>query len=174
LRKALQGYGYQVLLTREEDRFLSLGERSAFANQVEADLFLSLHLNAEASGRVAGVETFVFTPFNQPSTARSRLHTSDRRVYPGNRNDTWNTLAGYHLQRALKEHTGTRDRGLKRARFAVLRETAVPAVLLELGFISHGPTARLARTARQQQLWTEAIVAGVLDYQGALNQVRGK
>ncbi|MFW5883394.1 MAG: N-acetylmuramoyl-L-alanine amidase family protein [Verrucomicrobiota bacterium] len=174
LKAELERYGYQVLLTREDDHFLELNKRPAFANQVEADLFISLHFNAETSRTVRGIETFIFTPLNAPSTARNSLHWTDKKTYPGNDNDVWSTMAGFYMQRALTRHTGEPDRGLKRARFAVLRDAAVPAMLVELGFISTDSTARAAQSAAQQQQWVKAMVAGILDYQKTLDRLRGR
>lgn len=173
LEQKLEALGYDVVLTRNSDRTLSLGERSRKANTTRGvDLFLSIHFNAHGNTRVKGIETYVMTPQNQSSLAGKS--SKDRYAYQGNQNDWWNTLAGYYIQRALIKKTNANDRGLKRARFSVLRETAVPAVLLELGFISNEQEgSTIKREAYRNQL-TDAVVAGILQYQKTLNRIRGR
>jgi N-acetylmuramoyl-L-alanine amidase len=164
VRTRLEAGGFSVRLTRDDDRFIPLEERAAFAESAGADLFLSLHFNASTKPDVAGVETYAFTPLMQPSTARSRLHASDRQRYPGNRNDAWNTLVGYYIQRALHARLGAADRGLKRARFTVLRDLAVPGVLIEAGFVSHPREGRDIGSAAYRDRIADAIVEGVQTY----------
>ena len=173
LEKRLESLGYDVILTRTADEFISLSERSAKANRTRGvDLFISIHFNALNNTGVQGIETFIMTPQNQSSLAGKS--SKDKFSYDGNKNDWWNAIAGYYLQRALIQETGAADRGLKRARFAVLRETAVPAVLLELGFLtSPSEGARIQQSAYRAKL-TDGIVNGILQYQKTLNRIRGR
>ncbi len=174
LRKILRSRGYEVLMTREDDRFLDLEERAAFANRAKADLFISLHFNASRVRRVNGVECFVFTPRNQPSSARSKIYAADRRGYPANRNDTWNLLAGYYIQRRLVRELKTEDRGVKRARFAVLKALNCPGLLAEPGFLSNpGEAARLRNSGYREHV-AQAIADGVHIYQLTLNRLRAR
>lgn len=164
LRKHLQAEGLQVSLTRETDRFIPLDERGPIANESGADLFLSLHFNASVKKGVSGVETFAFTPPFQPSTSRSKLHSSDRRRYAGNTHDPWNALLGYYVQRSLKEALPTEDRGLKRARFAVLRDLKIPGLLIEGGFVSHAHEGRNVGSAGYRDQIVEGIARGLEVY----------
>jgi N-acetylmuramoyl-L-alanine amidase len=161
LKTKLEAKGLRVSLTRDTDRSIPLEERARIANASGADLFLSLHFNASEKRTVAGVETFAFTPPFQPSSARSALHSSDRRSYAGNANDPWNTLLGYYVQRSLTEALPSEDRGLKRARFAVLRELEIPGLLIEGGFVSHDREGRNVGSAGYRDRIAQGIVDGL-------------
>ena len=165
LARRLRAEGYRVTLSRDHDRFIALGDRPRLANEAGADLFLSIHFNASVKPDVAGLETFAFTPPHQPSTARKALHSSDRRTYPGNANDPWNTLLGYYLQTRLVDALKAPDRGLKRARFRVLRDLQMPGLLLEAGFISNDTEGRNIGSAAYRNRIVEAILAGLLTYE---------
>jgi len=164
LQRRLLADGYTVSLTRSDDTFLPLGERARMANALGADLFLSLHFNASVKAAVSGVETFAFTPPYQPSTARAELHSSDRRLYPGNAADPWNTLLGYYVQRSLTEALPAPDRGLKRARFSVLRDLRMPGLLIEGGFLSHAREGRNVGSAAYRDRIAAAIADGLTVY----------
>lgn len=172
VQRRLEGAGYTVMLTRSDDRFLSLGERAAQAKENRADLFLSLHFNAAGSRTVEGVETYTFTPRDQASTARTSVAASDRRVYRANRMDPWNILIGYELQHRLKDLPRAKDRGLRRARFAVLRDLDCPAVLIEGGFVSHPREGRDIGSAGYRDQMAEAIAAGVTAFDRRLSGIR--
>lgn len=173
IERKLAALGYKVTLTRESDTYPSFARRTAIANERGADLFVSVHLNAVESRSVRGVETYVFTPLGQPSTARTSLHSSDRRTYPGNKDNTWSTLCGYLVQDSLREALPTPDRGLKRARLAVLKNLDCPGILLEPGFLSHPEEGRRLATDAYQEEVAEAVVRGIFAYQKALNRARG-
>ena len=134
LKESLEKKGYQVMLTRDSDRFVENSNRSKFANNLDADLFLALHFNSVTSTSVQGIETYAFTPMGQPSTARSQLSKSDKRTSPANRYDPWNALAGFYVQRQLIRTMRGVDRGLKRARFSMLSGLNCPGLLVEGGF----------------------------------------
>jgi N-acetylmuramoyl-L-alanine amidase len=170
--RLLQQKGFTVVHVRSDDRFIALEERTAIANRLGGDLFLSLHFNAAEATSVRGIENYAFTPLNQPSTARSALHSSDQRTYPGNANDTWNLLATYHIHRALVGATASTDRGIKRARFTVLRDLRMPGVLIEAGFVSHPDEGRNIGSPAYRQRLAQAIADGVVAYQENLNRIR--
>lgn len=172
LRGFLREYGYDVHLTRAGDTYPTLDERAALANRVNADLFLSIHFNAVATPSVDGVETYVMTLAGHPSTNSGQLTASARQSHPGNANDPWNALVGYYLQRQLVENLAANDRGLRRARFSVLRQVECPAALVECGFITHPASARKIATPAYRDRIARALLAGVLDYQKRLNALR--
>lgn len=172
LAPLLRSQGFEVFLTRNSDEFVSLTQRAAFANKVSADLFLSIHFNAVGNKNVRGFETYAFTPLNQPSTARSSLHFSDRKQYPGNQSDPWNALLAYYVQRSLTHSLKSPDRGLKRARFTVLRDIQMPGILLEGGFVSHENEGRNIGSGAYRQKFAEAITQGVLTYQKTIRRLR--
>jgi N-acetylmuramoyl-L-alanine amidase len=182
LQKVLQADGYRVLLTRSDDRQLGpdkvsdLLRRDEIANKAGADLFISLHYNAVESGanRVTGVEVYTLTPQNQYSTSDPE-HEDDRgaaEANTGNRNDHWNTVLGYQVHRNMIDELRASDRGLKRARWAVLRHVECPAILVESGFLSNDAEARRIATPAYRQKIAEAIADGVQAYGNILAGVR--
>lgn len=174
LQKILSKQGYQVILTRQSDKFIDLAKRPAMANSRSADLFISVHANAAGSSKVQGIETFVFTPQNQPSTRNSQIQSADRKAYPGNRFDPWNTLLGFYVQREVVTELKAGDRGLKRARMAVLKTLNCPGLLVETGFVTNTAEAGKLKTATYRQKMAQAIASGILQYQKTLNRLRGK
>ncbi|NQY32145.1 MAG: N-acetylmuramoyl-L-alanine amidase [Coraliomargarita sp.] len=172
LQTLLEEVGYEVVLTRRDDRYIPLGERPRMANRAKADLFISIHFNAAASSSAAGYETFALTPQYQASSKYSKPSARDRTRYRGNDQDTWNTLSAYHLQRSLVESMGGPDRGLKRARFLVLKDLKCPGALVELGFMSHGPTAQKLRSSVERQRIAQALFKGILAYRNRLQRIR--
>lgn len=171
LARRLEEEGYRVRLTRTADQYVSLEDRVNFANRVGADLFISIHFNAVGNPDVRGTETYLLTPRFQRSTGQEKPAESDAIVNPGNKNDHWNTLLGYFLHRQLLRDLGTFDRGLKRARFAVLRTVESPAVLVEAGYLSNSEEARRIRTPEYQDKLVESLVAGIKQYHQATDRI---
>lgn len=142
----LQSRGVQVVLTRTSEVDVDLPPRVALANSSGADLFLSIHANALSMSRpdVNGVETFFF------ESAASRA------------------LASAVQQQVLAVSPGSPDRGVRQARFFVIRRTVMPSSLLELGFVTGSLDApRLADPAHRRRL-ALAVAAGLLQYLGQL------
>ncbi len=165
VRAKLVNAGFQVRMTRDSDRTLELDERPARARANGADFFVSIHLNSGPSA-ISGVETFILTPAGQPSTAGGGGVSSGARA--GNRYDAANVQAGHALQRALRRSGVGADRGLKRARFAVLRDAPCPAALVECAFLSHARTADLLDTAAYRDQLAQAIADGIREYANAV------
>lgn len=168
LRPLLARAGLQVVMTRNEDVFVPLAERPALCNRARCDLFLSIHFNATESGTVRGTEHYTLTPQHQRSTSSNQPSASDRSALPGNTHDRWNALAGYRLHRRLLQDLRLQDRGLKRARFAVLRDLQCPGVLIEAAYLSHREEARLIATTEFRTRVAQSIAAGVADYRSTL------
>jgi N-acetylmuramoyl-L-alanine amidase len=132
--------GVAVTLTRWDDRFISLSERAAYANRNGVDYFISLHNNA-ASASAHGFESYIYTQPSAASVARQNvLHE---------------TVAAYMAK------YGIRDRGKKRANYAVLRETKMPAILLENLFITNERENKLLRDDNFLRGLAAAIAAGI-------------
>ncbi len=169
LRAKLQAAGYRVVLTRARDTYLELPERPAAANRIKADLFLSLHFNASGNGdpAVRGVEVFCLTPRGAASTHAPRTEVFHDRL-PGDAHGPRNLLLAYHVQQALVERLQAPDRGVKHARFAVLRDLTMPGILIEAGFLSSPEDARLIRDARYRDRLAAAIVEGIRRYRRAV------
>jgi N-acetylmuramoyl-L-alanine amidase len=148
-------------LTRARDEGLGLAQRTALAAKWRGDILISIHANSAANRAAAGIETYVMAG---PGFASTSGNTSDPRLFAGNRNDARNSVLALCVQRNLLAATGAEDRGIRRARFDVLREAPCPAVLVECGFLSNpGESVRLASAAYREQL-ARAISEGIWDY----------
>ncbi|HEX2862899.1 MAG TPA: N-acetylmuramoyl-L-alanine amidase [Lacunisphaera sp.] len=177
LQRDLERRGYRVALTRTSDVRLKrtqaadLRERAERANRQRADLFVSIHFNALSNQpKVHGVETYTLTPAGQRSTAAPRRTIGDSKVQPGNRHDHWNTVLAGALHRSLLDRLGAADRGLKRARWGVLRPVNCPAVLVEAGFLSNRAEAAKIGTAAYRQQIAEALGEGIGAYHALLRE----
>jgi len=170
LRDQLKRAGFKVYLTRATDTFIELPERPAIARRRKADLFVSLHFNATETGRneAKGAEVYAFTPAGAPSTnARGEGGGGSA---PGNKFDAKNLLFAHEIQKALVHNLNVDDRGVRRARFAVLRDAAMPATLVEAGFMSHPVEGKKIFEAAYRRQVARAIVEGVRAYQAIVER----
>jgi N-acetylmuramoyl-L-alanine amidase len=167
-RAELKAAGFNVVLTRTTDVKIPLEDRSAIARKKGADLFISLHFNASETARneVEGTEIFCCTPAGATSTnARGE---GDTRWVVGNRYDERNMLLAYEMQKSYANSLDVEDRGVKRARFQVLRESSVPSILIEGGFLSHPTEGKKITDPAYRKQMAHAIVQGVLAYKKAI------
>jgi N-acetylmuramoyl-L-alanine amidase len=160
--------GFKVSMTRSGDSFVELPVRPDLARRRNADLFISLHFNSAdgpGASTVQGTEVFCMTPVRASSTNAGQDQSgAGAGPYPGNRLDAKNMLLAYQIQKAITQQTGTEDRGVKRARFWVLRNAEMPAVLVEAAFMTHPADARRVYEPAQRRQTAQAIVDGVLAY----------
>ncbi len=160
----LKAAGFDVVLTRATDVKIPLEDRPAVARRAGADLFVSLHFNATEEGRneVKGTEIFCLTPAGATSTnARGE---GDTRWVTGNKNDERNMVLAYQMQKSYAKNLNVEDRGVKRARFQVLREATMPAILIEGGFMSHPAEGRKIYDPAYRKQMAKAIVEGIQAY----------
>ncbi len=171
VRAQLARAGIKASLTRSGDSFIDLPARPRLAQRRRADLFVSLHFNAAETGRstVQGAEVYCMTPAGASST-NARGEGNGEGWFPGNRHNDQNLLLAYEMQKALTRNLTVEDRGVRRARFAVLREAAMPAVLVEAGFLSHPVEGRQILSAAYRQRVARALVEGLLSYKRSLEQ----
>jgi N-acetylmuramoyl-L-alanine amidase len=165
LKILLEKQGFEVVFTRTKDVFVDLDDRPVIATNAKADLFISLHYNAGPAGDTSsdGIETYCLTPAGQKSTNAGKAKSTTG-VEPGNRFDTANMALAWGIQRRLVKGTGADDRGVRRARFAVLRTLSCPGVLIEGGFMSSRKEGALIADAAYRQKIAEAVAAGMVDY----------
>ncbi len=162
-----------VRLIRDTDRAVSLEERPRLAARMKADLLVSVHFNAAASTRPSGIETYILPPAGFPSTSDPGTRPRERGAVPGNRHDAANTALGFTLQQSLRKYTRAEDRGLRRARFVVLRDAPCPAALVECGFMSNpAEQAKLATAAYRRQI-ARGLAEGILAYLRAVQRAQG-
>jgi N-acetylmuramoyl-L-alanine amidase len=166
VRDLLKKAGFNVILTRTRDTYVDLPLRPALANRRGADLFVSLHFNATETGKsqVEGPETYCITPVGASST-NARGEGSDHGPTTGNRNEQRSLLLAYQVQKTLVRTLAVEDRGVRRARFAVLRDAAMPAILLEGGYMTHPVEGRKIFSDAYRHQLAQAIVRGILAYQ---------
>ena len=157
--RALRDLGYRTILTRNDDRFVSLAERVAIANAVEGSVvFVSIHFNQGSARDISGIETFYAlnkTPPPPPQDWTWVGWFSHGEVF-----DNGEELASA-VQLAATEKTGARDRGIRPRSLYVTRNTRMPAILVEGGFITNAMEARLLREDAYASRLARAIAEGV-------------
>ena len=167
----LKQAGFKVVLTRRSDEFVDLIDRANFARRKGADLFVSLHFNS--AGRehpeVKGLEVYCMTPPRATST-NAGGEGAENTPSAGNRNDDKNVLLAYKLQKSIVKTLGLEDRGVKRARFMVLRQAEMPAVLIEGGFMSHPAEAKNIYSTTWRNRMAQAVLEGLLAYKRTVEQ----
>lgn len=119
VRDFLKQMGYQTQMTRNDDTFIPLKMRATIANEAKSALFVSIHYNSAPSKDANGIEVFYY----QSETDKTRMEASKK-------------LASIILSKVI-ERTQAKSRGVKAANFAVIRETNMPAILIEGGFLTN-------------------------------------
>ncbi len=156
LQKLLEDNGYKVVLTRYNDRLVPLEDRSRIANRSNAGIFLSIHFNSALNKEASGIETYLLTPPESASSNDDAIGSSET-SYSGNSFDSLNFELGFRIQSRLIADLQREDRGLKKARFKVLKDLECPGLLVECGFLSHGKEAPLINTPVYRQKLAESL-----------------
>lgn len=184
----------RVLLTRTADVFIPLEERTAFANRMNADLFISIHANAAQNREAKGIETF-FLNFEATDEDARRVAAFEnsanaaglKDVNPAEGGDLKDILVD--LAKTMSHHESSRlaevvhasmlgsasreGRGVKQAHFTVLVGATMPAVLVEVGFITNPAEERLLTSAKDQARIAESIADGILNFRDIVTRKRG-
>ncbi|MGF1678149.1 MAG: N-acetylmuramoyl-L-alanine amidase [Candidatus Methylacidiphilales bacterium] len=171
LKSLLEKDSIPVVMTRSSDVFVSLQERANLANRYPEYLYISIHYNSVTQRHVNGVEIYSMSPRGTPSTSSGgKLQRSDFDRYEGNRHDLQNAWLMDLMHRELMTmHTEKGDRGRKRARFVVLREVAIPAVLVEGGFMSNPVDGRLIESDSYRKKVANAVFRAIKNYIEMMN-----
>ena len=168
LRELLVRRGLRVEMTRKDNTFIPLQDRAAFANQFRDGIFVCIHFNA-GSDVATGIETYTLAPRFVPSTGDDSPTASCLVPCAGNVEDPNNMALATAMHASLLNRLPMVDRGIKRARFCVLRLCTIPGVLIEGGFVSNpSEAARIAQPA-YRQAEAEAIALAIQNYQSATN-----
>ena len=161
LRKKLEELGYKVLTSRDSDIDVDfITERSRMVNKTNSDIFISIHFNATGSAysKSSGIQTYSYSDeHNYPSKINPYWHN-----HPDRMSESKRLAAAIHS--SLLAETGAKDAGLLERSFAVLRETAKPAVLLELGYIDNFAENQQIRDSHYQDKLVAGIVKGIQKY----------
>lgn len=166
-RELLRAAGFHVLMTRSTDVFVPLEQRALMASRYPKALFISIHFNASGNG-ASGVETYTLAPRGVPSMAADGPALSDLVPCTGNSRDAENIALACAAHATLVCNSAMFDRGIKRARFVVLRDSATPGVLIEGGFLSNSSDARRIATPAYRQQMAGSILQAVQNYCNAV------
>ena len=164
VQRLLEAAGLRVVLTRQTDENVSLDERVALIERKHADLFVSLHFNS--GGNAQGIETYCVPPAGAVSTANPfrRFFGGGDDKCVGNQSDEKNVWLAHCVQRQMLTITGANDRGIRRARFVVIRDAACPAILVESGFLSNPIEEQRLLSSDYRDKLAKGIADGILDY----------
>lgn len=161
LRAKLEELGYKVLTSRDSDIDVDfVTERSRMVNKTNSDIFISIHFNATGSAysKASGIQTYSYSDEpDYPSKINQYWHN-----HPDRMSESKRLAAAIHS--SLLAETGAKDAGLLESSFAVLRETAKPAVLLELGYMDNFSENQQIRDSHYQDKLVAGIVKGVQKY----------
>jgi N-acetylmuramoyl-L-alanine amidase len=146
LRNYLSKLGYQVVMTRNSDLYVGLQERAEIANTQRCALFVSIHFNSAPNKQAEGVEVFYY---NIPQSKERSIASKN--------------LAETVLKRTL-EMTEAHSRGVKHGNLAVIRQTQMPAILVEGGFLTHEEEEKKIRSIIYQRKLAWGIAQGIHDY----------
>lgn len=165
LRPLLQAKGFKVLMTREGDYFVPLEVRANIANKAPDSIFVSIHFNAtDRDPAATGFEIYSLTPQGAPSTQDDWMKANALNPQAGTAVDTHSMELSACIYHSVLGHIAEFDRGIKRARFAVLRQTKVPAVLVEAGFLTERGESKLIANKDWRGKLAEAISIGIDSY----------
>ena len=165
LRPLLQAKGLRVIMTREGDYFVPLEVRAQIANAARNSIFVSIHFNAtDRDPNATGFEIFSFTPRGAPSTSDDWVTPTALSMQAGSEVDGQSMALSACIYHSLLGHIPEFDRGIKRARFAVLRLTRVPAVLVEGGFLTERGESQLIAKKDWRGKLAQAIGVGIENY----------
>ncbi|WHY01142.1 N-acetylmuramoyl-L-alanine amidase [Neobacillus sp. DY30] len=157
----LLNQGYTVYMSRIDNTYVSLLDRSIMANNLKADIFISIHTNSTAGGgdtSANGIESYFyeFDP-DYPSKINDEWHDNPDRIAKSMKLTTF-------IQQNMIEYTGANNRGTDGDTFSVLRESAMPATLTEIGFINNASERQKLITDSYQNKLAKAIADGVIEY----------
>jgi N-acetylmuramoyl-L-alanine amidase len=167
IRAHLQKAGLRVVITRRRDEFIPLERRPAVANRLgDGTVFVSIHLNAAPgmSPFATGYEVFTITPRGAPNSHEPYPTRLGFAAAAGHRQDHASHVLATSIHTAMLGRLPMFDRGVKRARFAVLRHSAVPAVLVEGGFLSNPQDARNIHRLEWRERFAESVARGIIEF----------
>lgn len=177
LQAALQAKGFSVVLTRDKDVFVPLSRRPEAATRAQGDLFVSVHVNANRSPQVAGVEVYYpresvlgktasLPPRIGPAEVATPTWTIQQILWDLvlSRSRRQSVRLATQICRAMRTGLGVKCRGVRGARFVVLREARMPAVLVEVGYLSNRAEASRLATVSYRQAIADSIAEGLVTY----------
>ncbi|MDQ6808243.1 MAG: N-acetylmuramoyl-L-alanine amidase, partial [Verrucomicrobiota bacterium] len=171
LKPLLEAKGLKVIMTRDSDVFIPLEVRARIANSTPNCAFVSIHFNAtDTNPSAAGFEIYSLTPRGSPSTQDDALALHFFNMEAGSPVDAPSLALSSCIYHSVLGHIPEFDRGIKRARFAVLRLTRVPAVLVEGGFLTERGESRLIANSEWRAKLAQSISVGVENYKALVEK----
>ncbi len=184
LKKELEGAGIKVMMTRDSDKFISLEERARMANKSQADLFISIHANASRAKSVQGLEVYSFRDIDKATWReiesgehyrgmfrRLSMKQDDRTLehilldmlYSYKQAES--RKLGRYLTKNTANSISSMNRGMRTSGFFVLKNTVIPAVLVEVGFLSNKEEERLLNTPSYRQEVADGLAKSIIEYE---------
>jgi len=174
----LQGYPIELRLTRDEDIFIPLKERARMANEWGADMFVSVHLNSSPVSKARGFEVYFLSPeASDPETERLALKESEGQI-PSGKDDVLSILSDvrttFHTNESSKfaeemfssisTKVLSNGRGVRQGPFTVLHGTNMPAILVEVGYVTHPEESSLLTKEAYLKRLAGAISSGIIEF----------
>jgi N-acetylmuramoyl-L-alanine amidase len=171
LKTMVEAKGLRVVMTRTGDEQVPLPQRARIANATRESIFVSIHFNAtDSNANAAGFEIYSLTPRGAPSTQDNALQARFADMQAGSPVDAASLILSTSVYHAMLGYMPEFDRGVKRARFAVLRLTQVPAILVEGGFLSERHESRLIANPEWRRRLAQAISVGIDNYRALVEK----
>ena len=170
IKPLLEAKGLTVKMTRDSDIFVPLELRARIANASKDAIFVSIHFNAtDMNPAASGFEIFSLTPRGAPSTQDDALALRFMNMEAGSPVDAPSLALSMSVFHSMVGHFSEFDRGIKRARFAVLRLTQIPAILVEGGFLTERGESRMIAQSSYRQKLAQSIATGIVNYKGLVD-----
>ncbi|MFH1380904.1 MAG: N-acetylmuramoyl-L-alanine amidase, partial [Candidatus Omnitrophota bacterium] len=192
IKRDLENQGIKVYLTREKDVFIPLGDRPAFAKKKNADLFVSVHANAARQSQIKGFEVFYLSEATDDNAralaAAENESLKFEEISPdveGNSNNPtlWDLVLSenrrqskelaYYICNTTSDRLCMKKRGVKGARFAVLKGASMPAVLIEVGFLSNSREESKLKTESFRAELADAVSRSIRQYKEQYENTNG-
>lgn len=183
LKRLLEQHSLKVVMTRADDTFVDLKDRTQIASGAAADLFVSVHANSSPARSVFGVEVFSLADLGPAEKREAQREANHQLMFkntamiknPRDLDEILEDMLYVHKQAASRAFasqmamttagvTKTKNRGCKESRFFVLRNTLIPAVLVEVGFLSNPKEEKLLVTPAYRQKIADGLAKSILDY----------
>lgn len=173
-RKILEAKGIKVVQSRLSDSFVDLAKRPAMIRNYDDPVFVSVHFNsADWRPSANGIEVYALPPAGLPTTGKAPDPILDRRKDAGNAIEPASFVFANTMQHALLGRMPESfDRGVKRARYLVLRYADAPSILIEGGFVTHSGEAKKIHSEAWREEFAEAVAEGILAYMSLANERR--
>lgn len=183
VRKILLKNGFKIIMTRNSDKFITLKLRTEIASKSKAELFVSIHANSNPSKNVKGVETYSSKPLNATDRNEDQRKRNEYLMFRDLKmkhtdstvksilsdmlysyKEAESAQLALNVTEEVANISGTRFIGAKDARFFVLRNTLIPAVLVEVGFLTNSKEEKLLKTSSYRQKIAMGVAKSIINY----------